>query len=219
MNKGTWAEYACQLEETGVNGLELNFYSPALDPSTTAADVEKRELEIFAQVKDAVKIPVSVKLHPFYTSLMNVVANFEKAGADGFVLFNRLFQPDIDVDREVKEALMKLSEPNDGMMALRWAALLNERVKADIISSSGVDSGKEVAKRILVGAKAVQVVSVLYKEKVSRIREMQKELGAWMDAHKYANLAAFRGKLGRSKASDAWSFERGQYIKAIIGFD
>lgn len=215
----SWAEYARQLESTGVDGIELNFYSPALHPSVGGSDIEKRELDVFAEVRAAVKIPIAVKLHPHYTSLMNVVAAFEKAGADAFVLFNRLFLPDIDVDSEHKVANLQLSQPGDSLVSLRWVALLRDRIKADIVASTGISSGRDVVKMILAGAKAVQIVSVLYREEPRHIRKMLDELLSWMAEHGYENLAAFRSKLGQKAGDDAWSFERGQYIKAVVGFD
>lgn len=219
INRETWVSYARQLAETGVDGLELNFYSPPLDPTVTAADIEAREIEILAEVREAVRIPIAVKLHPYYTSLMNVAARFAEVGAQGLVLFNRLFQPDIDLDREQKIAQVQLTHPRDSLVPLRWTALLSQRLEVDVIASTGVDSGADVARMILAGAAAVQVVSTLYRHGPKHIGTMQSELQAWMDGRGYATLVDFRAKLARPKLSDAWSFERGQYIKALIGFD
>ena len=219
INRETWVSYARQLADTGVDGLELNFYSPPLDATVTAGDIEAREIETLAEVCDAVKVPVAVKLHPHYTSLMNVAARFHEVGAKGLVLFNRLFQPDIDVDREEKMAQVQLTHPHDSLVPLRWTALLSQRVQADILASTGIDSGRDVAKMLLAGATAVQVVSTLYRNSPKHIGVMLAELSAWMDARGYKTLADCRGKLARPKLSDAWSFERGQYVKALIGFD
>jgi dihydroorotate dehydrogenase (fumarate) len=218
-NAKTWATYARQLQDTGVDGLELNFYSPPLDPSVTAHEIEKREIDTLAAVRAAVKIPIAVKLHPYYTSMMNVVAGFESAGANGFVLFNRLFQPDIDVDTEAKRATADFSEPRDSLVPLRWTALLTNTLRADIAASTGVQSGRDVAKMILAGAKAVQIAGILYREDASHIQTMLRDLSTWMEGHGYQNVEAFRGKLAKGQSSDAWSFERGQYIKAVVGID
>jgi dihydroorotate dehydrogenase (fumarate) len=218
-NSKTWPEYARQLQETGVDGLELNFYSPPIDADVRAGEIEKREIETLAAVRSAVKIPIAVKLHPYYTSLMNVVAGFQAAGANGLVLFNRLFQPDIDVETETKRAFADLSEPRDSLVALRWTALLANSVQVDIASSTGIQSGRDVAKMILAGAKAVQIASILYREDSSHIRKMLADLSSWMQEHQYASIDAFRGKLAKTRSSDAWSFERGQYIKAVVGID
>jgi dihydroorotate dehydrogenase (fumarate) len=219
VSRVTWGEYAKQLEDTGVNGLELNFYSPALDLSVAAADIERRELSTLERVRAAVKIPIAVKLHPHYTSLMNVVSRLEGAGANAFVLFNRLLQPDIDVDRLTRHSSVSLSSPGESLLPLRWIALLQNRIKADLVATTGIWTGLDVAKMVLVGAKAVQVVSVLYREQPAHIQKMLSELSGWMDAHEFANLDAFRGKLGQKPGADAWSFARGQYIKALVGVD
>lgn len=219
VNKATWVEYAKQLEETGVNGLELNFYSPPLDKNVPAGDIEKAEVEVLASVVSAVKIPVSVKLHPFYTSLLNHAQNLTKAGASALVLFNRLFEPDIDTTKEVKKATLHLSNAADNRLPMRWVALLAGNTKADLIASTGIMSGRDVAKMLLAGAQAVQVTSAIYGNGISHIRKMQTDLEAWMTEHKYSSLTQFRGKVAEQRAEDPWHFERGQYIKALLGFD
>jgi dihydroorotate dehydrogenase (fumarate) len=219
VSRVTWGDYAKQLEGTGVNGLELNFYSPALDQEIGASDIERRELSILERVRASVKIPIAVKLHPHYTSLMNVVSRMETAGANAFVLFNRLLQPDIDIDTLTRHSSPGLSAPGESLLPLRWIAILNDRVKADLVATTGIWTGRDVAKMILVGAKSVQVVSVLYREQAGHIGKMLGELSAWMDVHKFANLEAFRGSLGQKQGIDAWSFARGQYIKALVGVE
>jgi len=219
VDKETWVQYAKELEATGVNGLELNFYSPPLDKKVTAGDIEKGEVEILSQVVAAVKIPVSVKLHPFYTSLLHHAQNLSDAGAKALVLFNRLFEPDVDLSKEAKKASLHLSTSADNRVPMRWTALLSGNPKTDIISSTGIMNGKDVTKMILAGANAVQVTSTLYANGASHIRKMQNELEAWMNEHHYASLAQFRGKIAQQRAEDPWHFERGQYIKAILGFD
>jgi len=219
VSRVAWGDYAKQLEGTGVNGIELNFYSPALDPEIAASDIEKREISILEGVRAAVKIPIAVKLHPHYTSLMNVVSRMETAGANAFVLFNRLLQPDIDPDSLTRYSSVSLSSPGESLLPLRWVAMLHDRVKADLVATTGIWTGRDVAKMVLVGAKAVQVVSVIYREQAGHIGKMLGELASWMDAHGFANLDAFRGKLGQKQGVDAWSFARGQYIKALVGVD
>lgn len=217
VTKVEWAEYAKALEGAGVDGIELNLHSPTNDPATSAADVESRELEILNEVRNAVKIPIGVKLHPFYTNLFNVVSRFEEAGADGFVMFNRLFQPDIDVENEAKKARYQETDSKDSLLPLRWVALMSNRLRAGIAASTGISTGKDVAKMILAGARATQVVGVIMREKPGHIGKMLAELGAWMDAHGYANLEDFRGKLARINPNDAWTFTASQYVEGLIG--
>jgi dihydroorotate dehydrogenase (fumarate) len=212
-----WAEYAKALEGTGVDGLELNLYSPSRDVETTAAQIEERELKILAEVRRSVKIPIGVKLHPFYTNLPNVVKRFEEAGANGFVLFNRLFQPDIDVDLEIKRARYHETGSRDTLLPLRWTALLSGQIGVGIAASTGISSGRDMAKVILAGARATQVVGVLLREKPAHIGRMLEELTAWMNLHGYKNIEEFRGKLARTNPGEAWSFTASQYVEGLIG--
>ncbi len=219
VNTGTWIEYAKQLADTGVSGLELNFYSPALSPEIRSGDIEKKEVDVVAQIRAVVKLPIAVKLHPYYTSLMNVATNFEKAGASALVLFNRLFEPDIDVDTIAKRAAIHPTISSDSLLPLRWIGLLSKRTKMDLVGSTGVSAGKDIARLLLAGANSVQTVGAVLREPGTAIKRMLSELEAWMGEHKFADLAAFRGKLAGSKDSDPWSYERGQYIKAIVGIE
>ena len=212
-----WAEYAKALEGTGVDGLEMNLYSPSRDVETTAAQIEDRELKILDVVRQSVKIPIGVKLHPFYTNLPNVVKRFEEAGANGFVLFNRLFQPDIDVDLEVKRARYQETDSRDTLLSLRWTALLSAQIGVGIAASTGISSGRDMAKVILAGARATQVVGVLLREKPAHIGRMIEEFGAWMNLHGYKNIEEFRGKLARTSPGEPWNFTASQYVEGLIG--
>ncbi len=217
VTKVQWAEYAKALEGAGVDGLELNLYSPSNDLSATGAEIESRELEILNEVRNAVRVPIGVKLHPFYTNLFNVVSRFEEAGADGFVMFNRLFQPDIDVETETKKARYQETESRDSLLPLRWIALTSNRIRSGIAASTGVSSGKDVAKMLLAGARATQVVGVILRERPAYIGTMLAELSTWMDARGYKNLEDFRGKLARQNPSDAWNFSASQYVEGLLG--
>lgn len=217
VTKLEWAEYAKQLERTGVNGIELNFYTATRDMETTAAQIEDRELEIVADVRAAIKIPIGVKLHPFYTNLNHVAMRFDEAGANGFVLFNRLFQPDIDVDTQTKKSKYHETTSVDSLLPLRWIALLSNRLRAGLAASTGISSGRDIAKMVLAGARAVQVVGAILREKPQVIQKMLSELSTWMELHKYKNIEEFRGKLARLNPNDTWSFEFGQYVEGIIG--
>ncbi len=215
----TWVEWARRLQDTGVDGLELNFYSLPLDPDIPSSEMEKRELDTFARVREAVKIPLAVKLHPYYTNLMGVAAAFDRLGADALVLFNRLFQPDLSLESETERAVLTLSESRDSQLPLRWMALLHGRLRADLVASTGIVTGSDALKMILAGASAVQVVSALYLHRVTHLGSMLAEMRAWMDGKGYATLDDFRGKASKKQVKDPWAFERGQYIKALLGFD
>jgi dihydroorotate dehydrogenase (fumarate) len=217
VTKIQWAEYAKALEGAGVDGIELNLHSPVNDLTLTGADIENRELDIMNEVRNAVRIPVGVKLHPYYTNLLNVVSRLEEAGADGFVMFNRLFQPDIDVDAEVKKARYQETDSRDSLLSLRWIALLTNRLRAGIAASSGISSGRDVAKMLLAGARATQVVGVIIREKPAVIAKMVADLDAWMNSHGYKNIEDFRGKLARVNPNDAWGFSTSQYVEGLLG--
>jgi dihydroorotate dehydrogenase (fumarate) len=219
VERETWIEYAKELEDTGVDGLELNFYSPPLDRNIPAGDIEKQEVDTLAAVVAAVSIPVAVKLHPYYTSLLNHAKNLDETGVEALVLFNRLFEPDVDLSKEAKKATLHLSSSDDSRVPLRWTALLSGQTKCDLIASTGIMSGQDVAKMLLAGAQAVQVASAVFRHGIGHIEQMRSDLEIWMRDHQYENLAAFRGKVARQRATDPWHFERGQYIKAVVGFD
>ena len=217
--ESTWVEYARQLADTGVDGLELNFYSLPLDPSQSSNDIERRELDIFEKVRATVKIPIAVKLHSHYTHVLNVARAFDELGANGVILFNRMFQPDIDIEAEKESQTRVLSSGGSSSAALRWTALLHGQLAGDIITSSGVATGNDVVKMLLAGATAVQVVSALYANGIQHIDTMKQDLTGWMERKGYGSLADFRGKVSKQNIADPWAFERAQYLKALLGFD
>jgi dihydroorotate dehydrogenase (fumarate) len=215
----TWITYARQLAETGVDGLELNFYSIPLDAGISSSEIENREIETLARIKETVNIPVSVKIHDHYTSLPALAAALNRHGAGALVLFNRFIEPDIDIDREEEISSLVLSTSAESRHTIRWTALLHGRIEADIVSARGIQNGSDAIKMILAGAKAVQVVSTLYANGISTIGEIITEIENWMDAKGYKALDDCRGKLSKKNVKDPWSYERGQYIKALLGFD
>jgi len=219
VNKNTWVEYSRQLADTGVDGLELNFYSVPLNPAQSSGDLEKRELEIFAAVRAAVKLPLAVKLHPYYTSVLHIARAYDELGANAIVVFNKLFQPDIDIMSEQESISRMLSNPDDNRLPLRWAALLKGQVKADIVASTGINSGADVVKMLLAGAGSVQVVSTLYKNGIGHLANINRELSKWMDGKGYEKIGDFAGKVSKQNVDDPWAFERAQYLRALLGFD
>ncbi|MCL5103353.1 MAG: dihydroorotate dehydrogenase-like protein [Armatimonadetes bacterium] len=213
---GNWVHYARQIESAGCNALELNLYSVEADPGRTCADIEKQSLDVVAAVKAEVKIPVAVKLSPWYTSVANFVTRVVEAGADGVVLFNRFYQPFINPDKETLEIRLDLSQPEDTRLPLRWIALLSGDLNADLAASTGVHSGKDVIRHILAGAKAAQCVSTLYLNGLEHITEMNHEITRWMDSEHYKTIDDFRGKLNQKRISgDPYAFERAQYINLL----
>jgi len=214
--RSTWVEYARQLADQGVDALELNFFATPREFDVTAGSVEDEQTEIVHEVRAVVKIPIAVKLSVFYSNPLNFIRRLDGGGADGFVLFNRFFQPDIAVDTESITQPFNFSIQADSRLPLRFAGLLHGRIKADVCASTGISSGSDVVKMILAGASAVQVVTGLYRQGVRSIRAMLDEITRWMDARSYATIDAFRGKLSAKNAKDPWAYTRAQYAKMLL---
>jgi dihydroorotate dehydrogenase (fumarate) len=219
MIEESWIDYAKRIEEMGVDALELNFYYVPKDVETDGRTLITEQVSILKAVKNAVKVPVSVKLSPFYANPLNLVKKLDDAGADGFVLFNRLFQPEIDMDKEEHFTPFNLSVPEDNRLPLRFAGLLYKNVKGNVCSNTGIFTGKDVAKMILAGADCVQVVSTVYKNKIDYISTILKDLEAWMDSKGYKSLSDFRGKLSNQSLNDPFIYKRAQYIDLLLKSD
>lgn len=208
----SWAEYSKKIEETGVDGIELNFYTVPEKLDTGPDSTEEKHVRILQEVKSAVKIPVSVKLSPFYTNILKLITDLDNAGADGFVLFNRLFQPDIDIHTEELHFPYNLSNEEDNRLSLRFAGLLFGDIKGSVCANTGIFSGKDVIKMLLAGANCVQVVSTLYLNQIEVITSMLADIEKWMAARDYKDISSFRGKLSRKNAEDHSSYNRAQYL-------
>jgi dihydroorotate dehydrogenase (fumarate) len=214
--KESWIEYAKLLEQTGVDALELNFFYVPHDTETDGRDVKNQQLEILKALKSEVKFPISVKLSPFYANPLNIVAQMDKLGVDGFVLFNRLFQPDIDIDKGEHFSPFLLSNPDDNRLALRFAGLLYGTISGSICSNTGIYTGKDVVKMILAGADCVEIVSTIYKNKVEYISTLISDIETWMESKGYSKLSDFRGKLSNKKLNDPFVYKRAQYIDLLL---
>ncbi|MCK5028656.1 MAG: dihydroorotate dehydrogenase-like protein [Bacteroidales bacterium] len=212
----TWIEYAKLIEETGVDALEINIYKTQKKPEDTAQVVEKNKIDIIKAVKKAVKIPVAVKLSPFCSNLLNFISEIDKVKVGGLVLFNKLFEPEIDINEEKHIFPFNLSHKGDHRLPLRYAGLLHGNIKADICSSSGIFDGDDVIKMLLAGADTVQVVSTLYKNKISHISKMVSRLEEWMDNKGYKTINDFRGKLSRKNCDDPYAYLRAQYVDILM---
>jgi dihydroorotate dehydrogenase (fumarate) len=211
-----WVEYAGKMAETGIDALELNFYYHNIDFKKPALEIEEEQIAILKKVKQAVSIPVAVKLSPFYSNVLSVVSRFDQCEANGFVLFNRLFQPDIDVDKEAHHYPYNFSSENDSRLALRYAGLLYSRVYGSIVANTGVLHGKDVVKMLLAGADAVQVVSAIYKRGIGTIEAMLHEIEAWMKKKGYQSINEFKGKLAKENLGDPFAYKRAQYVDILM---
>lgn len=215
----SWVEYAKLLEETGVAGLELNFFAVPRDFNKSGHDIIVQQTEFLKAVKAAVKIPVSVKLSPFYTNVLKTIKDFDSAGADAFVLFNRLFEPDIDVEAEKHVSPWNLSTHSDHRLSIRYIGLTYGNLNASVAANNGIYEGIDIVKMILAGATAVQAVSTFYHNGVGYATTMLKELEEWMDRKEYDSIEAFRGKLSSKTINDPFVYKRAQYIDMILKSD
>ncbi|MFZ2286703.1 MAG: dihydroorotate dehydrogenase-like protein [Bacteroidales bacterium] len=211
-----WVEYAVKAAATGVNGLELNFYSLPDGSDKEGATIEKMQMDTLRKVKAAVKIPVAVKLSPYYTNPVRFISDLDKAGADGVVIFNRLLQPDIDIFAEEPTMPFNLSTSQDNRLPLRFAAMLYENIRASICTSTGIYSGNDVIKMILAGANVVQAVGTIYSNGTDVVKSMNSEVSKWMDGHGYKTINAFRGKLSMKNAGNKLPYQRAQHIDFLM---
>jgi dihydroorotate dehydrogenase (fumarate) len=215
----SWIEYAQLLEQTGVDALEFNFFYVPRDTQTDGRDVTQQQIEIVKAVKSKVKLPISVKLSPFYANPLNIVSQMDKFGVNGFVLFNRLFQPDIDIDIQQHFSPFNLSNPEDNKLSLRFAGLLYGTIAGSICSNTGIYSGADVVKMILAGADCVQVVSTVYKNKIEYIKTLIQDIQTWMESKGYNGLGEFKGNLSNKKTNDPFVYKRAQYIDLLLKSD
>lgn len=212
----SWVEYAKALEGTGVDGLELNLYATPGYFEVGAASIEEKQYQIVRSVKKAVKIPVSVKLSPFYTNTMNFIKKLDEAGVDGFVMFNRFFQPEIDVENETFNFPWELTQPRDHQLSLRYAGLLHGNIEGSICANRGIYTAEDVIRLILSGADVVQIVSTIYKNSPAVVTTILTELNSWMDKKGYKTLGDFRGKLSRKNLRDPFIYQRAQYVDILM---
>jgi len=219
VNRQVWSEWALQLEETGADALELNFYAAPSSAEQSSAQVEEEQIQILGEIKNRVKIPIGVKLSPLYTNPLHFIKKLDEIGVGGFVLFNRLFQPDINVEEESNRYRHNLSTGTEYEASLRYVGLLHGTIRGDVCANSGILTGKDAVKMILAGASCVQIVSTLYKNKIESLSGLIQEAQAWMDGKGYKTLSDFRGKLSAKNNRDPGFYRRAQYVKNLIKAD
>ena len=212
---GGWLEYARLLEQAGADALELNVYHVATDPAETAAAVEARVLDVLRAVRAAVALPLAVKLSPFYSSLAHLAQQIDLLGADGLVLFNRFYQPDIDP--EVLEVVpsLRFSDSSELRPRLRWLAILSGRVQLGLAASGGVHTGLDALKAVMAGAHAVQLVSALLRHGPEHLAVVRADLAHWLEEHEYESLAEARGSMSLQRCPDPAAFERANYLHVL----
>lgn len=218
MSIGGWTKFAKRMEDAGADALELNIYSIPTDVELTGQQVEDTYIDILRSVKEAVKIPVAVKLSPYFSNMAHMAARFARAGADGLVLFNRFYQPDVDLETLEVRPHVLLSTPQDLRLPLTWIGLLYGRVQLSLAATSGVHTAQDVIKLLLVGADVTMMTSALLRYGIEHLREVEDGLREWMQAHDYESIGQMRGAVSQINAEDPSAFERAQYMRALISY-
>ncbi len=213
-----WIDYAKQMQQAGADGLELNIYSVEPDLDATSDELEQRYIDILKAVKSTVSIPVALKLSPFFSAMGNMAKRLDEAGADALVLFNRFYQPDIDIqDLEVKPSL-GLSSAGEIRLPLLWIAILHGKLNASLAATRGVENPDEVIKYLLAGADAVMTTSSLLRHGPAYTNTLLEGLKAWMEARRFSSVKQVRGSMSRAKVANPAAFERANYIRVLESY-
>lgn len=212
---GGWVQYARLLEAAGADALELNIYHLATRPHISGQEVEKMYLNLVRNIKAAVRIPVAVKISPFFSALSHTAVQMDEAGANGLVIFNRFYQPDIDLATETVMPSLDLSSPVELRLRLRWTAILKQYIQADLAVTGGVHSGLDVLKCILAGAQVAEVASVLIANGIGHLALMLAELHQWLDERGHKSLRPLRGRMSQENVADPAAFERANYMNVL----
>jgi len=214
---GRWVETARRIEAAGASALELNIYFLSTDPELSSAAIESQVEEIVREVRAEVSLPLSVKLGPFFTNLRALARRLAAAGADGLVLFNRFYQPDIDIEELVLRPNLLLSTPHDLRLPMRWIALLHGREPLDLAASSGVHRGTDVVRMLMAGASVTQMVAALLRHGPERLRGIEDELSTWLMEHDYGSVRELQGCMSQQRCANPGDYERAQYLRAVQG--
>lgn len=212
-----WTDYARQMEDAGADGLEINVFWIPADVRMDGATVEQRYIDIVRTVKQHVRIPVAIKLNPYFSAMGHMAQRLQSAGADALVLFNRFYQPDFDIEKLRIVSDLKYSEANEMRLPLLWIALLHGRVPVSLAATTGVQNAEGVAKYLLAGADVAMTASALYKYGIHYLRVMTGELTDWMDRQGFASVSAFKGSMSQRHVSDPTAYERANYIRILEG--
>ena len=210
-----WLSYAGLIEEAGADALELNFYYVATDPEETSAEIEARLVEIVRNIRGRVTIPIAVKLSPFFSSLPHLARELVHGGADGLVLFNRFYQPDIDPEMLETVPRLHFSTSDELLLRVRWLAILYGRVRASLAATGGVHTSQDALKAVMAGASAVQMVAALLKNGPKHLGVVRRELTHWLEECEYESLRQALGSMSLERSPDPEAFERGNYVRAL----
>ncbi len=218
VSNGGWVRYARLMEDAGADALELNLYFLVTNPRMSAEELENAQVELVTQVRSSIKIPLAVKLSPFYTSLPQFARRIAGAGADGLVLFNRFYQPDLDIEELTIAYTLNLSTAADLLVPLRWISILQGSVDADFALTSGVHSEEQVLKAMMAGAKVAMMASELLERGPARVTEILRNMESWMADHEYTSVRQMQGSMSQQSVAEPAAFERANYMKVLSSF-
>ncbi len=219
VSSGGWVDYAKLIEQAGADALELNVYYVPTDPSLSSQELEQNYVDLVKNVRSQVKIPLAVKLSPFFTALPHMAGQLAGAGANGLVLFNRFIQPDLDIETLEVTPNLVLSNSNELRLPLRWVAILYGRVQADLALTSGVHTAQDVLKAMMAGASVTMLTSALLTNGVKRISEILTDMQQWMETYEYESIQQMKGSMSQRAVAEPAAFERANYMKALSSFD
>jgi len=217
-SEGGWVRYAKLIEDAGADALELNVYYIAADPDETGEQVEQRYLDLVAEVRSSVKIPLAVKIGPFFSSVANMARRLVEAGADGLVLFNRFLQPDIDLETLAVDPTLHLSTSEELRLPLRWIGILRGRVDASLAATSGVHTAEDAVKLILAGADVTMMASALFIHGPEHVSTIVRGIATWLDEHEYESLEQAKGSVAQVNVADPAAFARSNYMQMLVNF-
>lgn len=215
---GGWTRYAKKIEEAGADALELNIYTVSTDTAVSGAAVEQLYCDLVAQVAAGLKIPVAVKLAPYFTAMANLAARLEGAGASGLVLFNRFYQPDFDLEALEVVPSLHLSTPHELLTRLHWVAILYGRIKADLAVTGGIHTAQDVLKAMMAGARVAMMTSALLKRGIEYVAQVRSELAAWMEQHEYESIRQMQGSMSQRSVAQPKAFLRANYLRVLSSY-
>lgn len=215
---GGWIDYARMMQQAGADAIELNIYYVPTDPNLTGSEIEQNYINILRDVKAEVTIPVAIKLSPFFSNMANMAKRLDDIGADALVLFNRFYQPDIDIENLEVYPHLVLSSPNASRLPMRWIAILYGRIKADLAATGGIQRGQDAIKMLMAGAKVTHLCATLLRHGIEHIRAIEQEIVYWMEEHDYISVQQMQGSMSQINCPDESAFERVQYMKAIQSY-
>ena len=218
VSAGGWTKYAKKMEEAGADALELNIYYIATQTDMSSTEVEQMYIDLLSQVKATVRIPVAVKLGPYFTSVANFAQKLDEAHAHALVLFNRFYQPDFDLENLEVVPNLILSKPYELLLRLHWVAILYGHIHADLAITGGVHTAHDVLKAMMAGAKVAMMTSVLLKEGIDHLKTIHADLLAWMEEHEYESIRQMQGSLSQQKVAEPAAFERANYMKVLSSY-